>query len=69
MQYIVNKNAQIKTGNHKIHTKTCNKRPKEENVIDLKECICSIEARNRAKEHFASVNGCKYCCKEIFYKV
>ncbi len=68
MEYIVNKNTQLSTGYHKIHTKDCKKRPKDENIIDLKECICPIEAKNRAKEYYLNVSGCKYCCKEIFYK-
>lgn len=68
MEYVVNQNAQIKTGYHKIHTKDCPKGPKEGNRIDLKQCICPMEAKSRAKEYFASVNGCKHCCKEIFYK-
>ena len=67
MRYIVNKNAQIGTGYHKIHTKYCSKMPKMENIIDLKECMCPTEARVRAQEYFKEVNGCKYCCKEIYF--
>lgn len=68
MNYIVNKNAQMGTGYHKIHTTDCKKRPKRENVIDLKECMCPFEAKSRAKEYYNNVNGCKYCCKQLFYK-
>lgn len=68
MKYILNKNAQFGTGCHKIHTIECTKRPREENTIDLKECICPIEAKIRAKEYYSIVSGCKYCCKQIFYK-
>lgn len=66
--YILNKNIQMKLGTHKIHTEECKRRPKKENIIYLKECICSIEAKSRAKEYYQNVNGCKYCCKEIYYK-
>ena len=69
MKYIVSKNAQTGTGNHKIHTIDCAKRPKTENVIDLKECLCPIEAKNRAKEYYKNVNGRKYCCRQIYYKI
>ena len=30
--------------------------------------MCPIDAKSRAKEYFENVNGCKYCCKEIFFK-
>lgn len=66
--FILNKNGQRNTEYHKIHTKECTRRPKEENCIDLGMCICPIEAKNRAKEYYQNVNGCKYCCKEIYYK-
>lgn len=69
MKYIVNKNTQIVTGYHKIHTINCPKRPKQENIIDLGECMCLIDAKSRARDFFEHVNGCKCCCKEIFYKI
>ena len=68
MKYIVNKNAQIGTGYHKIHTSDCSQRPKKENAIDLGECVCLIDAKSRAKDYYQQANGCKYCCREIFYK-
>ena len=34
MRYVVNKNAQIKTGDHKIHKITCKRKPKR-----IKRCI------------------------------
>ena len=55
-EYVVNKNAQISTGNHKIHTKNCKMRPKEENCIDLNACICPLEAKSRAKEYYNNVS-------------
>ena len=36
--------------------------------IDLGKCMCPIEAKSRAKDYFDVVNGCKYCCNEIFFK-
>lgn len=30
--------------------------------------MCLVEAKSRAKEYYQNVNGCKYCCKEIFYQ-
>ncbi len=63
MEYIVNKNAQMGTGCHKIHTKECKNGPKKENRIELKECMCPLEAEKKAKKYFTIVNGCKYCCK------
>ncbi len=68
MDYILNKNPQMNTSYHKIHTQKCAKRPKEENVIQLGNCMCPIEAKSRAKEYYENVNGCKYCCREIFFK-
>lgn len=69
MNYVLNKIAQTGTGCHKIHTIRCKRRPKEENTINLKECMCPMEAKHRAKQYFSNVNGCKYCCREIFYKI
>lgn len=69
MRYIVSKKAQNGTGCHKMHTDNCKRRPKDDNIIDLGECMCPIEARNKAKKYYSNVNGCKYCCKEIFYKI
>lgn len=68
MRYIVNKHGQLRSNYHKIHKEDCLKRPKEENRIDLGECMCPLEAKSRAKEYFSSVTGCKYCCKEIFFE-
>ena len=69
MKYIVNKNAQIITGCHKIHKSDCPKKPKIENTIILGECMCPIDAKSRAKDFYEHVSGCKYCCSEIFYKI
>lgn len=68
MKCLVNKNAQMGTGYHKIHKIGCKKMPKKENIIELDECMCLLEAKSRANEYYAHVSGCKYCCREIFYK-
>ena len=62
MRYVVNKNAQIKTGDHKIHKITCKRKPKIKDVYDSKVALCE------AKKHFFNVDGCKYCCPEIHLK-
>ena len=67
-KYVVNKRAQNKSGCHKIHTSTCARAPEKDNQIDLGKCMCPIEAKSRAEEYFDVVNGCKYCCNEIFFK-
>lgn len=64
-RFVLNKNAQIKTGARKIHKISCNRAPKKENAIELGECICPVAAQNKAKKYFENVSGCKYCCKEI----
>jgi len=68
MRYILNKNAQMGTGHHKIHTRECKKRPNEENIIDLDECFCLMEAKDRAKQYYLNVSECRYCCNKIFCK-
>ena len=78
MKYLVNKNGQFRTSYHKIHKENCSKKPKKEkkrkekirkeNTIFLGDCMCSLEAKSRAKEYFADVTGCKHCCKEIFFQ-
>ncbi len=64
MHYIVNRNAQINSGYHKVHTIDCNIGPRKENVVDLGECMCLVEAQAKAKDLYKHVNTCKYCCKD-----
>lgn len=66
MLYLVNKNAQIETGDHKIHKITCKRKPKDINVIKLKDVYDSKVALCEAKKYFFNVDGCKYCCPEIY---
>ncbi len=67
-KYILSKNSQVKTDCHKIHRQDCTKKPKKGNYIELGECICPIEAKNRARDYYSNVTGCSYCCKEICSK-
>lgn len=68
MQYYVNKNAQIRTGEHKIHKKGCKRMPKWSNVIDLGDFEDSRVARCEACKYYHCIDGCEYCCKEIHLK-
>lgn len=66
MEYVVNKKTKSKEKIYIIHRKNCNKLPKKENCTDLKECMCPLDAKNKAKELYGNVRGCKICCKGIF---
>ena len=68
MRYLVNKNAQILTGDHKIHREDCKMKPDSKNTIELGDFYNSDVAQYEAKKYFVTVNGCKYCCKEIYLK-
>lgn len=67
--YIVNKNAQMKTGEHKIHTADCKRKPKRENTKELGEFEDVVRAKYEATKYYPTVNGCKYCCVEIYLKI
>ena len=68
MFYVLNKNAQISTGNHKIHTICCKRKPEYKNIIELHGVNNSEIALYEAKKYYPCVDGCKYCCKEIYLK-
>lgn len=68
MLYIVNKNAQIRTGEHKVHTNECKKKPKYENIRELGKFCDSQRAICEAIKYYSVVDSCKYCCKEIHLK-
>lgn len=68
MLYLVNKNSQISTGDHKIHITTCKVKPKYQNTLDLGDFSNPFAAQDEARKHYINVNGCKYCCKKIFLK-
>lgn len=66
--FLVNKNAQISTGYHKIHKSTCSRKPKIKNVIELGDFYDARVAQCEAQKYFSNINGCKYCCEEIYLK-
>lgn len=68
MLFIVNKNSQIATGEHKIHKANCKMKPKYKNVIELGDFYQAKVAQCEAQKYFANVDGCKYCCSEIHLK-
>ena len=68
MLYIVNKNAQLKTGEHTIHKETCKRKPKNSNVKDLGNFEDTRVARSEASKYYSCINGCAYCCKDIHLK-
>lgn len=68
MRYLINKNAQILTGDHKLHKDTCKMKPNYENTMELGEFYNSDVAQCEARKYYLNVNGCKYCCNEIYLK-
>ena len=68
MLYLLNKNSQIKTGEHKIHKETCSRKPKRSNLVELGIFYNSKVAVCEAKKYYFNCNGCKYCCPEIYLK-
>lgn len=65
MHYLINKNAQISTGDHKIHTIECPFKPKRENTIELGEFYDANVAQCEARKYFYNVDGCDFCCSQI----
>ncbi len=68
MFYVLNKNAQISTGNHKIHTIFCKRKPDCKNIIELHGVDNFMTALYEARKYYPCVEGCKYCCKEVRLK-
>ena len=68
MLYLVNKNAQISTGDHKIHNENCTMKPNLENTIELGNFYNAEVALYEARRYYANVNGCKNCCNKIYLK-
>lgn len=66
--YLLNKNSQIATGEHKIHTSNCKRKPKEENTIKIGEYYDPKVALCEAKKYFFNVDGCAFCCSSIHLK-
>ncbi len=68
MLYKVNKNSQIKTGDHIVHTHDCIYGPKDSNAKELGYFESERVALSEAAKYYTSVNGCSYCCKSIHLK-
>ena len=68
MTFVVNKNAQMSTGEHVIHTANCSRKPKKENWIELGDFANEKVAFYEAHKYYTCVNGCKYCCNKIHLK-
>lgn len=68
MNFNVNKNAQIKTGDHIVHKSGCTRGPKNSNTKELGNFEDERVAFCEAAKYYASVNGCAYCCKNIHLK-
>lgn len=68
MLFLVNKNAQIKTGDHKVHTFSCSRKPDSKNTIELGDFYDVRVAQCEAKKYFFNVDGCNFCCKPIHLK-
>lgn len=62
--YCVNRNQQP-TGEHEIHDVNCIYAPHQNNWIDLGWCSSDYEALQKAKYHYANVDGCWHCCASI----
>jgi len=59
--YYVNRNAQT-NGDHEVHVANCSWFPAPENIVYLGEFTHCQPAVEKAKEYYAQVNGCAYCC-------
>lgn len=68
MLFIINKNAQLKTGEHTIHKNTCSRKPKEKNIKELGNFEDARVAIAESRKYYSCINGCSYCCKEIYLK-
>lgn len=60
--YYVNKQAQT-TGEHEVHTSTCNYLPSEQNRTYLGEFTTCQEAVQAAKKIYTKVDGCFWCAR------
>lgn len=59
--YYVNKNAQP-TGEHEVHTSTCDHLPSSWNLQPLGDFNNCREALAAARAYYSDVDGCYYCC-------
>lgn len=68
MLFVINKNAQIKTGEHIIHKDNCKRKPKYKNIKELGDFNDLRVALAEASKYYSCINGCQYCCKKIHLK-
>lgn len=61
--YYANRNAQS-NGDHEVHESQCGHLPLPENRLYLGVHASCKDAVKKAKETYAKVNGCYYCCNE-----
>lgn len=59
--YYVNKKSQS-TGEHEVHTGSCNWLPAPENRQYLGAFDNCTDAVREAKKYYSDVDGCAYCC-------
>jgi hypothetical protein len=59
--YYVNDNAQS-TGEHEVHKEGCSFFPKNRTYLGyFSNCKDAVE---KAKDHYANVDGCAHCCPQ-----
>lgn len=68
VRYVINKNCQIKSGEHKLHVYNCSRRPQNKNAKELGEFDNPKIALFEAFKYYTCVNACKYCLREIYLK-
>lgn len=59
-RYYVNKNAQA-NGDHEVHREGCSYMPAPENRIYLGDFASCGPAKQEAKKHYSTADGCYYC--------
>jgi hypothetical protein len=59
--YFVNRDPHS-TGEHEVHEGGCSKLPKPKSRLYLGDYPSCHDAMKAAKLHYASVDGCVYCC-------
>ena len=66
-KYFVNDNAQS-TGEHEVHTETCQYCPSPSNRTYLGNFYNCHDAVSRAKQYYSNVDGCYFCCNPCHKK-
>lgn len=63
-RYYVNKNAQVESGDHEVHTTGCSWLPDAENRIYLGDFYSCFSAVAKAREYYTQVDGCYWCSRD-----